>query len=58
MEQRLAAANGLHLVRGRWVEIDPERLRRMLDEFRAVETAATKEASPSAKRCAFSPART
>jgi non-specific serine/threonine protein kinase len=43
IEQLLAAANGLHLVRGRWVEIDPERLRRMLDEFRAVETAAAKD---------------
>jgi non-specific serine/threonine protein kinase len=42
IEQLLAAANGLHLVRGRWVEVDPERLRRMLDEFRAVETAAEK----------------
>jgi non-specific serine/threonine protein kinase len=43
IEQLLAAANGLHLVRGRWVEVDPERLRRMLDEFRAVETAAAKD---------------
>jgi hypothetical protein len=43
VEQLLAAANGLHLVRGRWVEIDPERLRRMLDEFRAVETAAARD---------------
>jgi len=36
----LAASNGLHLVRGRWVEVDGEKLRRMLDEFRAVEAAA------------------
>jgi non-specific serine/threonine protein kinase len=43
IEQLLSAANGLHLVRGRWVEVDPERLRRMLDEFRAVETAAAKD---------------
>jgi len=43
VEQLLAAANGLHLVRGRWVEVDPERLRRMLDEFRAVESAAAKD---------------
>ncbi len=43
IEQLLAAANGLHLVRGRWVEVDPERLGRMLDEFRAVETAAAKD---------------
>jgi superfamily II DNA or RNA helicase len=38
----LAASNGLHLVRGRWVEVDRERLGRMLDEFRLVETAAAK----------------
>jgi non-specific serine/threonine protein kinase len=43
IEQLLAAANGLHLVRGRWVEVDPERLRRMLDGFRAVERAAEKD---------------
>ncbi len=43
IEQLLAAANGLHLLRGRWVEIDSERLGRMLDEFRAVETAAARD---------------
>jgi hypothetical protein len=43
IEQLLAASNGLHLVRGRWVEVDRERLGRMLDEFRAVETAAAKD---------------
>ncbi len=36
----LAASNGLHLVRGRWVEVDRNRLARMLDEFRSVEEAA------------------
>ena len=41
--QLLAASNGLHLVRGRWVEVDRERLEQMLDEFRAVETAAAKD---------------
>ncbi len=40
VEQLLAASNGLHLVRGRWVEVDRDRLSRMLDEFQAVETAA------------------
>ena len=40
IDQLLAAANGLHLVRGRWVEVDRDRLSRMLDQFRAVETAA------------------
>ncbi|MGH9254265.1 MAG: DEAD/DEAH box helicase [Vicinamibacterales bacterium] len=43
IEELLAASNGLHLVRGRWVEVDRERLNRMLDEFRAVETAAAQE---------------
>jgi superfamily II DNA or RNA helicase len=43
IEQLLAASNGLHLVRGRWVEVDRERLSRMLDEFRAVERAAVKD---------------
>ena len=43
IEQLLAASNGLHLVRGRWVEVDRERLSRMLDQFRAVETAAAQE---------------
>ena len=43
IEQLLAASNGLHLVRGRWVEVDRDRLSRMLDEFRAVETAAAQE---------------
>jgi superfamily II DNA or RNA helicase len=41
--QLLAASNGLHVVRGRWVEVDRERLSRMLDQFRAVETAAAKD---------------
>jgi non-specific serine/threonine protein kinase len=40
IEKLLAASNGLHLVRGRWVEVDHERLGRVLEEFRAVETAA------------------
>ena len=43
IETLLAASNGLHLVRGRWVEVDREKLSRMLDEFRAVEAAAEKD---------------
>ena len=31
----LAASDGLHLVRGRWVEVDRDKLSRMLDQFRA-----------------------
>jgi non-specific serine/threonine protein kinase len=40
IETLLAASNGLHLVRGRWVEVDRDTLARMLDEFRSVEQAA------------------
>ena len=36
----LEASDGLHLVRGRWVEVNRDKLARMLDEFRAVEKAA------------------
>ncbi|MCC7241127.1 MAG: DEAD/DEAH box helicase [Acidobacteria bacterium] len=43
IEQLLTAANGLHLVRGRWVEVDGHRLSQMLDQFRAVETTAAKD---------------
>ena len=43
IEHLLASANGLHLVRGRWVEVDPEKLGRMLDEFRAVQRTAAKD---------------
>jgi non-specific serine/threonine protein kinase len=37
----LATSDGMALVRGRWVEVDRERLSRMLDHFRQVERAAT-----------------
>jgi hypothetical protein len=43
IQQLLSASNGLHLVRGRWVEVDRERLNRMLHDFRAVEAAAAKD---------------
>jgi non-specific serine/threonine protein kinase len=43
LEQLLAASDGLHLVRGRWVEVDRDRLRRLLDEFQAVEAAAAQD---------------
>jgi superfamily II DNA or RNA helicase len=42
IQRLLAGSNGLHLVRGRWIEVDRERLSRMLDEFQAVEAAAAK----------------
>ncbi len=40
IKELLASSDGLALVRGRWVEVDRERLRRMLDHFRKVERAA------------------
>ncbi|MBI2150443.1 MAG: DEAD/DEAH box helicase [Acidobacteria bacterium] len=36
----LSGSDGLHLVRGRWVEVNGNKLARMLDEFRAAERAA------------------
>ena len=42
IETLLAASDGLHLVRGRWVEVNRDRLARMLTEFRAVEAEARK----------------
>ena len=36
----LAASDGLHLVRGRWVEVDRDALGQMLDELRRVEQTA------------------
>ena len=40
IKQLLAGSDGLHLVRGRWVEVDREKLARLLDEFRSVEREA------------------
>ena len=36
----LAGASGLALIRGRWVEVDPERLSRMMERFREAERIA------------------
>jgi superfamily II DNA or RNA helicase len=40
MTQLLAASDGLHLLRGRWVEVDGGKLKQMLDEFHDVEQTA------------------
>jgi hypothetical protein len=40
IKQLLADTDGLALVRGKWVEIDHDRLSRTLDQFRAVERRA------------------
>ena len=36
----LASSSGLHLVRGRWIEIDREKLAEVLERFRTVERTA------------------
>ncbi|MBI4455941.1 MAG: DEAD/DEAH box helicase, partial [Acidobacteria bacterium] len=41
ISELLAGSDGLHLVRERWVEVNRDKLARMLGEFRAVEKAAT-----------------
>jgi non-specific serine/threonine protein kinase len=41
IRELLEKSDGLALVRGRWVEVDQERLRRMLEHFREVERTAT-----------------
>ena len=40
IKELLAKSDGLALVRGRWIEVDRERLSQMLDHFRQVERAA------------------
>jgi superfamily II DNA or RNA helicase len=40
IKKLLASSDGLHFVRGRWVELNREKLSRMLDQFRAVEQTA------------------
>jgi non-specific serine/threonine protein kinase len=40
ISQLLAGSDGLQLIRGRWVEVNREKLGRMLDQFRQVEQAA------------------
>ena len=40
IKELLAKSDGLALVRGRWVEVDRERLSRMLEHFQMVERAA------------------
>src|SRR3984893_11877334 len=43
----LASTHGLALLRGKWVEVDPTRLRATLDKFQAIERLAEKEGVPS-----------
>src|SRR5207245_10272273 len=37
IEKLLASSDGLHFVRGRWVELNHDKLSRMLDQFRAID---------------------
>jgi non-specific serine/threonine protein kinase len=43
IEQLLAQSEGLALIRGKWVEIDHERLRRTLEQFHAIEDRAAND---------------
>ncbi len=49
IKKLLAASNGLQLLRGHWVEVDREKLSRMLERFRAVEQAAAAGGLPFAE---------
>jgi superfamily II DNA or RNA helicase len=49
IEALLAATDGLALLRGQWVEVDPERLKAALDTFAAVEQLSAKEGLPFAE---------
>lgn len=43
IKQLLAHSDGLVLVRGKWVEVDRERLRRTLEEFEAIDRRAASD---------------
>ena len=43
IKRLLADSDGLVLIRGKWVELDRERLRRTLDEFEAIERRAASD---------------
>jgi len=43
IKELLAKSDGLALIRGRWVEVDRERLGRMMEHFREVERKAAEE---------------
>ncbi|HLJ25963.1 MAG TPA: DEAD/DEAH box helicase [Candidatus Angelobacter sp.] len=46
IRELLAKSDGLALVRGRWIEIDRERLTRTIEHFQAVERAAMEHGLP------------
>jgi non-specific serine/threonine protein kinase len=49
IEELLVATDGLALLRGKWVEVDHERLKATLDKFKAVERLARKGGLPFAQ---------
>jgi non-specific serine/threonine protein kinase len=49
IEALLSATDGLALLRGKWVEIDPVRLKATLDSFAAVERLSAKQGLPFAE---------
>ena len=46
IEALLANGNGLQLIRGRWVEVDRSKLKRMLERFHAIEQTASQTGLP------------
>ena len=46
IDKLLASTHGLALLRGKWVEVDPTRLRATLDKFQAIERLSEKEGVP------------
>jgi non-specific serine/threonine protein kinase len=49
VQHLLAATDGLALLRGKWVEVDHERLKATLDHFKAVERLAKRDGLPFAQ---------
>jgi len=49
IEQLLSSTAGLSMIRGRWVEVDPERLRAMLDRYKEIQRIARQEGIPFAE---------
>jgi superfamily II DNA or RNA helicase len=49
IEQLLAATDGLAMLRGRWVEVDPGRLKTTLDNFEAIERLSAAQGVPFAQ---------
>jgi len=46
INELLASTQGLALLRGKWVEVDPTRLRATLDRFQAIERLSEREGVP------------